>query len=182
MADVGLEPAGTLVHLPRIALPGLSLPDVGALGTGPIGGRLGEVALGELFWDTWQAGVGEPVAGWLGNNVLDGVRLTLDYAAGQSFWERQRAADPGELDGIGLTLARRGAGYVVAAVATREGRPLVPGVHVGDRLLRVDGHPLDGLAPEATLAALSARPGERRVLELDRDGALVTVEAEGAAF
>lgn len=182
MADLGLEPAGTVIRLPHLDLPGLSFPDVGALGTGPVGGRLGAVALGEIFWDRWQAGIGEPVAGWLGNNVLDGVRLTLDYPAGQSFWERQRATGPGDLDGVGLTLVRRSAGYAVAAVATREGRPLVPGVEAGDRLVRIDGHPLDGLAPEAALAALSARPGERRVLELDRAGASVKVTAEGARF
>ncbi|MGN7126670.1 peptide-binding protein, partial [Methylorubrum thiocyanatum] len=111
MADLGLEPAGTVIRLPRLDLPGLSFADVGALGTGPVGGQLGAVALGEVFWDRWQAGVGEPVAGWLGNNVLDDVRLTLDYPAGQSFWERQRAASPDDLDGVGLTLIRRGAGY-----------------------------------------------------------------------
>lgn len=182
MADLGLEPAGTVIRLPRLDLPGLSIPDVGALGTGPVGGTIGEAALGEIFWDAWQAGVGEPVAGWLGNNVLDGVRLTLDYAAGKSFWERQRAASSGDLDGVGLTLVRRDTGYIVAAVAIRDGRPLVPGVEVGDRLLRIDGHPLDGLTPEAVFAALSARPGEQRVLELDRAGAAVRVEAEGARF
>lgn len=182
MADLDLEPAGTVIRLPRIDLAGLALTDVGALGTGPVGGRLGEAALGEIFWDRWQAGVGEPVAGWLGNNVFDTVRLTLDYASGQSFWERQRASGPGDLDGIGLTLVRRDTGYAVAAVATQDGRPLVPGIEVGDRLLRVDGHPLDGLAPEAALAALSARPGEQRVLELDRSGAVIRVEAEGAGF
>lgn len=122
------------------------------------------------------------MVGWLGNNVLDDVRLTLDYAAGLSVWERQRAAGPGDLDGIGLTLVRRGTGYSVAAVATRDGRPLVPGVEAGDRLLRIDGQPLDGLGPAAALAALSARPGERRVLELDREGTLVTVAAAGTAF
>lgn len=190
MADLGLEPAGTVIRLPRIDLPGWSIPDVGALGTGPVGGPIGEVVLGEVFWDAWQGGVGEPVAGWLGNNVLDGVRLTLDYAAGQSFWERQRAAGPRDsardsardLDGVGLTLVRRGTGYAVAAIATRDGRPLVPGVEVGDRLLRIDGQPLDGLAPDAVLAALSARQGEPRGLELDRAGAAVRVEAEGARF
>ena len=180
MADLDLEPAGTLIRVPRLDLPGLSLPDVGALGTGPLGGKLGEAAFGEAFWDSWQAGIGEPVVGWLGNNVLDDVRLTLDYAEGQSFWERQRAARSDDLDGIGLTLVRHDTGYAVAAVATRQGRPLVPGVEAGDRLLRIDGQPLDGLPPDAVLATLSARPGGPRILELDRAGTAVRVEVEGA--
>lgn len=182
MADLDLERAGKIIRFPRVYLPGLVFQDVGALGTGPIGGALGGAALGEIFWDTWESDAGEPVVGWLGNNVLDNFRLTLDYAGRQSFWERQRAADPGDLDSVGLTLVRRGTGYVVAAVASREDRPLVPGVEVGDRLVQVDGHLLDGLPPEAVLARLSARPGQPRILDLDRGGRSVTIKAEGANF
>ncbi|KQP73550.1 hypothetical protein ASF60_08830 [Methylobacterium sp. Leaf113] len=182
MADLALERAGTIIRLPGIDVGGLMFRDVGALGTGPLGGAIGDAALGEIFWDTWQVDAGEPVTGWLGNNVLDTVRLTLDYAAGTSFWERLGSDDPGDLDGVGLTLVRRDAGYAIAAVATRDGYPLVSGVEVGDRLLQVDGYPLDGLAPDAVRAKLSARPGERRRLQLDRAGTSVTVATEGTRF
>ena len=152
------------------------------LGPGPLGGSFGNALLGEIFWDTWQKGAGEPVIGWLGTNVLGDFKLTIDYAAGLSFWERQRPADPHDLDGIGLTLARQNSGYKVAAVVTSAGRPLVEGVSPGDRLLRIDGQPLDGLPPDAVLSLLAGHAGVKRRLDVDHEGTLISVETEAAPY
>lgn len=170
MADLPLEREGTLVRLPELGLGPLRLTGIGVLGTGALGGRFTEAALGEVFWDAWQGGVGQTVAGWLGNNVLDDFRITLDYAAGLSHWQRQRPTDPYDLDAAGLSLVRHGSGYAVGAVASRHGIPLVGSIARGDRLLRVDGRPVEGMAPDAVLSALAGRPGTPRVLDIDRDG------------
>ncbi|MCJ2094887.1 peptide-binding protein [Methylobacterium sp. J-072] len=182
MADLGLERDGTLVRLPDLALGDLVLPAVGALGTGPMLGRVGDALVGEMFWDLWQRPAPIPVAGWLGGNVLSDFRLTIDYAAGQSTWQRQRPADPHDLDGIGLTLVRSGDDYTVGRVAERTGEPLVAGVEPGDRLVAVDGRPLRGAAPEVAWDALRGRPGTIRRLDLERDGRPVQMEAPVMPF
>ena len=166
MADLGLERRGTVIRLPELSVGETTLRDVGALGTGPLLGRAGEAVLGEVFWDAWQKGAGGPVVGWLGNNVLGDFRLTVDYAAGMTYWHRQRPTDAHDLDGVGLTLARDGDGYMVAAVAERNGERLVRGAESGDRLVAVDGLPLEGMSPDRALATLSGKPGERRGLNL----------------
>lgn len=182
LADLGLERDGTVLRLPSLAIGALVLPAVGALGTGPMLGPIGDALVGELFWDLWQKQAPNPVAGWLGGNVLADFRLTIDYAAGLSYWERQRRADPRDLDGVGLTLLRRDADYVVGRVAERDGRPLVVGVEPGDRLLAIDGRPLRGEPPEAAWDALRGRLGEVHRLDLVRDGHPVQVEAPVVPF
>ncbi|MGE7413711.1 peptide-binding protein [Methylobacterium tarhaniae] len=182
MADLGLEQEGTVLRLPELALGPLVLPELGALATGPLGGAVVEATLGEIFWDTWQKPAGRQVDGWLGNNALGTGRLTIDYAAGWVRFERQRQLDPHDLDGIGLALVRRGEGYAVGQVATREGRPLVAGIAGGDVLRRVDGRPVAGLATDALIAALSGRAGTRRLLDLERDGVPIALEAEAVSL
>ncbi len=182
MVDLGLEQEGAVLRLPELALGPLVLPETGILATGPLGGAVAEAALGEVFWDTWQKPAGRRVDGWLGNNVLGDGRLTIDYTAGWARFERQRRPDPHDLDGIGLTVVRRGEGYAVGRVATRDGAPLVDGVAPGDVLRRVDGRPIAGLAPDAVIGALSGRAGTRRHLDLERDGVPLAVEAEAASF
>lgn len=182
LADLGLERDGTVVRLPALAIGDLVLPAVGALGTGPTLGRVGDALVGELFWDVWQRPAPVPVAGWLGGNVLSDLRLTIDYAAGLSYWQRQRPADPNDLDGIGLTLTRSGVDYVVGRVTERDGQSTVAGVEPGDRLVAVDGRSLRGAAPEAVWDALRARPGTVRRLDLERGGRLLQVTAAAMPF
>ncbi|MCJ2060816.1 peptide-binding protein [Methylobacterium sp. J-048] len=182
MADLGLERDGTLVRLPDLALGDLVLPALGALGTGPMLGRVGDTLVGELFWDLWQKPAPIPLAGWLGGNVLSDFRLTIDYAAGLSTWQRQRPADPHDLDGIGLTLVRQGDAYAVSRVAERNEQHLVAGVEPGDRLVAVDGRPLSGAAPELAWEVLRGHPGTVRRLDLERDGRRLQVEAPVVPF
>jgi len=182
MADLGLERDGTLVRLPDVTLGDLVLPAVGALGTGPMLRRVGDALVGELFWDLWQKPAPVPVAGWLGGNVLSDFRLTIDYTAGLSTWQRQRPTDPHDLDGIGLTLVRYSDDYRVSRVADRNGQPLVAGVEPGDRLVAVDGRPLRGAASEFAWDALRGRPGTLRRLDLERDGRPLQVEAPAVGF
>lgn len=182
MADLGLERLGIVIRLPELRLGRLIVRDVGALGTGPLLGRAGDALLGEVFWDTWQKGAGEPVAGWLGGNVIGDYKLAVDYAAGMTYWQRQRRHNPRDLDGVALTLARDGAGYAVTAVADRYGERLVKGIESGDRLLAVDDIPLWGEPPDHALAKLGGKPGDRRRLELLHAGERKSVDAIVSGF
>ncbi|MBE7202404.1 MAG: peptide-binding protein [Parafilimonas terrae] len=182
MADLGLERSGTLVRLPDLSLGGLVLSGVGALGTGPVLGAAAEALVGEVFWDVWERAAPVPVAGWLGGNVLADFKLTIDYAAGLSYWQRQRLGDLHDLDGIGVTLIRRGGDYVIGRVAERSGRRLVEGVEPGDQLVAVDGRALRETPPEWVWAALHGRVGTIRHLDLARGGRPFRIEATAVPF
>jgi hypothetical protein len=175
MADDGVEAAGVLMRLPQIDVGPVRLDQVGALAIGPN-------AAGWDFMDWYSKKNAAPVIGWLGGNALRPFRLTIDYPNRKIYWLRQDAADPHDLDQVGLTLERQGPRLLVAAVATRDGVPTVEGVRKGDRLLGIDGVTVTGATSGAVLAALHGRPGETRRLEFERDGESFSVAAKVTAF
>ena len=75
------EPAGTLLSLTRIGIGGTGVDDVAAL------------ALDSGFFRWYSRKSAGPVAGFLGANVLNRFRLTVDFANGTSWW--QGGATPG---------------------------------------------------------------------------------------
>ncbi len=106
--------AGQATHIVLDAGAGYSwLRDVGALGTVPLLCAICDRLLGNLFWDTWQKNAPQPVAGWIGGNVLKDFRITIDYPNRTSYWLRQRAPDPHL-----LAVERAGKLVQVSAAAT----------------------------------------------------------------
>ena len=57
------------------------------------------------------------------------------------------------------------------------GGTLVPGVEPGDRLLKVDGLEVTGASMGRVVDALRGRPGDVRLLQLERRGKTFTVRA-----
>jgi hypothetical protein len=130
MADDGIETAGALVRIPKIKLGSLSVRQVGALAI-PADDH------GHDFMDWYSAKNAVPVIGWLGGNVLRHFRITLDFPRQMSYWERQSALDPHDLDYVGLTLLSRHGEYYVGRIAVQGGQPTVVGAQVGDKLVQV---------------------------------------------
>lgn len=178
MSGDGAEASGILLRIPEIIVGSLSLIDVGVLGAGPGKGPGGNVTL----FDWYSTKNAVPVIGWIGGNVLKGFCLTVDYPNRTLYWLKQTDADAHELDQVGLTLKARGGDYVVAAIATKNGRPTVDGVQPGDRLLQVGEWPLKHATWGAIYSALHGRPGEVRTLTLERQGHRVIVQAGVTAF
>ncbi|MGE5278185.1 MAG: hypothetical protein ACM3SU_14395 [Acidobacteriota bacterium] len=178
MSGDGAEAAGLLLRIPEIAIGPLTLKQVGALGAGRGKGFSGDL---DLF-DWYSTKNAVPVIGWIGGNVLKAFRLTIDYPNRTMFWLRQSEPDATDLDQVGITLKRQAGEYLVAAVATKNGRPTVQGVQVGDRLIRVDHLETKGATLGMIYDALHGKPGEGRVLGLQRGGAPLTVRATVTAF
>ena len=177
MAADGVESSGVLLRLPAISLGQLRLDQVGALAIGPS-------ETGDHFdMISWYSGKNPgPVIGWLGGNVLRSFRLTIDYPNRMSYWLRQAPPDTHELDQVGLTLQFSKGEYVVAGIATKDGRPTVDGVQAGDKLLQIDTLTTKGANWGAIFGALHGKPGEVRALVLDRDGKLLRIQAVVTAF
>jgi hypothetical protein len=175
MANDGLEADGTLVRIPEATLESLRLQQIGAL-------AIGSNSTKEDFMDWYSKKNPVPVIGWLGGNVLQGFRLTIDYPNRRMYWLRQTELAPHDLDQVGLTLMSKRHEYVVAAIATQDGRPTVDGVHVGDKLLQIDKLQTNKASWSEIFSALHGRPGERRTLLVERDGRQFDVQARVTAF
>jgi hypothetical protein len=150
----------------------LSVKNIGVLGTAPVLGAL-DGLVGDLFWDNWQKSATRPVVGWLGGNVLGSFELTIDYPSRMSYWRAQSASDPHDLDQIGVTLVRREARYFIGGLI-RPSRPASDPALVeiasGDELVGVGSLDARGAGKAAVLAALAGKPGETRLLRLQREG------------
>jgi hypothetical protein len=178
MSGDGTEIGGTLLRVPALSIGPLVIRQIGVLAVGrgkPLPGGL------ELF-DWYSKKNPEPVAGWIGGNLLRAFRLTLDYPNRMSYWVRQSEDDPHDLDQIGLTLQRKGDSYVVAAVATQEGRPTVADVVPSDHLIRVGELDLTNATWGAIYNAMHGTPGTSRLLVVERNGAKRTINATITRF
>jgi hypothetical protein len=178
MSGDGTETSGTLMRIPEISLGSLIIEDVGVLAAGPGKGFSGNL---DLFdWYSQKNVV--PVIGWIGGNALKGFRLTIDYPNRMMYWLKQSDPDAHDLDQVGLTLRSEGSVFVVAAVATKNGKATVEGVLPGDKLIRVGELELGKATWGAIYDAMHGKPGESRSLILERGGNRVTVAAKVTAF
>ena len=182
----GAQARATILRLPEIKLGSLSLKQVGALGIAPeappIPPAPGQSKVEGSFFDWYSKKAPETVIGWLGGNVLRGFRLMIDFPRRTTYWERVSDLDPHELDQVDVTLEKQSDGYFIAGIAQKSGKPTVDAVRVGDKLIRVDSVLLTSATRGAIFAALHGKPGEVRVLVLERDGQQLTVPAKVTGF
>lgn len=178
MSGDGPEASGILLRIPEVRIGPLTLKRVGALGVGR--GRSPVEGLDLLDWYSTKNVV--PVIGWIGGNVLKNFRLTIDYEGRTMYWFRQSEPDTSDQNQVGLTLRRRAGEYIVAFVATRNGKPTVEGVQAGDKLVRIGGLETKGATLGSIYDALHGKPGDVRVLVVERGSDRLTVRANVIAF
>ena len=111
-----------------------------------------------------------PVVGFLGPNAFKGFRLEIDYPGGKLYLERQGADDVHDMDLVGLTLQPDAGRWRILGTA-------VEGVEVGDILLQVGEVRLSGATMGTATDALRGKPGDVRMLTLERQGKTLRVEA-----
>jgi hypothetical protein len=117
--------------------------------------------------------LGAPIVGSLGGNVFRSFRIEIDYPAGKLYLAQAPHAKPDSLDMVGVMLEPAlGGGYDVAMVQGDAG-----GIAVGDHLLAVGALDATQARFQALRAALSGKPGETRVLTVERDGKTLTLKA-----
>ncbi|MDD5563771.1 MAG: PDZ domain-containing protein [Thermoanaerobaculaceae bacterium] len=160
------EVGGDLVRIPMLEVGAVRLAGVGVLG------------VDQDVFDWYSGKTVVPVAGFIGANALQGVRLEVDFARGMTYWDERSALPAGDFDTVGLTLRPEvGGGYTVAGVAAKDGRAAVAGVEPGDALVSVDGFEVAHATMGRVVAALRGKPGATRTLVVERAGARATVVA-----
>jgi hypothetical protein len=178
MSGDGAEASGILVRIPEVMIGPLTLKHVGVLGAGR--GRSPIADLDLLDWYLTKNAV--PVIGWIGGNVLKTFRLTIDYPNRTMYWLRQSELGADVLNQVGLTLRKQAGEFIVAAIATKNGKLTVEGVQPGDKLVRIDGLETRRATRGGIYDALSGKPGEVRVLVLERGAGRLTVRATVTGF
>jgi len=165
------EPGGILMRLPEVRVGVLPVREVGLLGLDP-----------SLF-EWYSKKSAGPVAGFLGGNVLKDFRIEIDFSNRMTYWQAGRPSGTNDFDIVGLTLRPETDGtYTVAGVAAKNGKPTVPEVAPGDRLLRVDGQALANRTMGEVTGALRGKPGEKRTLGLERSGRRFAVRTVVSRF
>ena len=177
MSGSAAEPSGILMRLPEIRVGGVSLKQVGALAAGP-----SKIFANQEFFDWYSAKNAVPVIGWVGGNVLKSYRLTIDYPNRMIYWLKQAEPDTDDLNQVGITLKAEGEGFMVAAIARKNGKLTVDGLEPGDKLLKIDNLETRGATWGQIWAALHGRPGKTRVLGIQRGQNQLTVTTHVTAF
>jgi hypothetical protein len=161
------EAKGELVSLPKLEI-----------GTVPLDREVAVLGLDQGIFDWYSQKSAAAVAGFLGAEALARFRLEVDFPGQTTWWLAGTTPAIRDLDIVPLSLRPDRDGlFFIAGIVERDGRKLVPGVEPGDRLLRVDGLDVTGLAMGQVIAALRGRPGARRLLLLERAGKPLTVAA-----
>ncbi len=162
------EAKGVLLCLPAFAI-----------GPVPVEREVAVLGLDQGLFDWYSRKSVAPVVGFLGAEAIARFRLEVDFPGQATWWlVAGTLSTPRDLDLVGLCLRPEGDGsYVVAGVVGRDGRSSVPGVEPGDRLLKVDGLEVTGASMGRVVDALRGRPGDVRLLQLERRGKTFIVRA-----
>ena len=144
----------------------------------------GLVGVSEVFPDGPDLGAwysqktSRPVDGFLGPNAFKSYRVEIDHANRAVYFEKGTHFDFHDMDIIGLTLRpKKDTTYSVIGIAESDGKPVVSGIEPGDTLLQVDHLKTTGATMGTVVDALRGRPGDVRVLVLDRNGKQFEVKA-----
>jgi hypothetical protein len=171
------ELTGTILRLPVIHLGAFAFEQVGALAVSG-----GWDKAGPNLFQWYSQKTPEPVAGFIGGNILRQFRVEIDYAHHATYWKRIAPPDPSDLDQVGITIGVHGGKYSVIALPTQNGKVTVHGIAVNDQLLSVDGVAVTGATMGKVLTALHGRPGEIRRLVFERNGKSFSVDAPITSF
>jgi len=162
-----LETKGALACLPGLAI-----------GPVPVAGEVAVLGLDQGLFDWYSKKSAAPVAGFVGAGLIARFRLEVDFPGQMTWWQPGPLPLARDLDIVGLSLfAESNGSFTVAGVVARDGQPLVAGVQPGDRLLRVDGLEVTGAPMGKVIDALRGKPGDVRLLLLEREGKQLTVRA-----
>jgi len=167
------EETSPVVRVPEIAWGPLRLTDVAIVGVA----KMSDDGPGLGAW--YSQKTARPVVGFLGPNAFRAFRVEIDYANSAVYFEKGMKYDPYDMDLVALTLRPEADGsYSVIGIPAKDGKKLVRGVEPGDVLIAVDGLKTTGATFGTVVDALRGEPGDVHVLELERNGERIKIEAK----
>jgi hypothetical protein len=166
-----------VVRVPELVCGGLLIRNTGMAGVPRFG--LDGPTLGEWY----SQKTARPVVGFLGANALKSFRIEVDYANGLVYFEKTSESSVTDMDLVGLSVRQLDDGsYEIIGVARKDGRSAVEGVEVGDVLISIGDLTVKSATMGTVVDALRGKPGENRVLMLERKGRPFRIEARVEHF
>jgi hypothetical protein len=166
------EEAWPLLRIPEIQWGTLNIRNVG------IGGLPPFFTGGTDLATRYSKKSLRPVNGFLGPNAFKEYRVEIVFADSALYFEKGDEADVHDMDIVGLTLKPLVDGrYEIIGIASKEGKPVTEGIEAGDILLRVGDLQTTGATMGTVIDALRGKPGDIRILKIDRNGQSFNVEA-----
>ena len=118
-----------------------------------------------------------PIIGAIGGNILKAFRVEIDYVNGAAYLDGKARPDANDLDVVGITLLpQRDGTYSIAGISEQSNQALQV-ARRGDRLINVGTLKVTGAPIALVIDSLRGKPGETRVLLLERDGKQFEVRA-----
>lgn len=137
----------------------------------------------EKYKESEEKRTGLETIGLLGADALLNYKVGIDYAHSTVYLEQTSKYKSPGIDVVGLILRpETDEHYTVIGVAEYEGKPSVPDVKAGDKLISVDGGRATGATMGQVWSLLEGSPGTVRTLVLERDGKQFTVKAPVREF
>ncbi|MCX6227367.1 MAG: hypothetical protein NTV01_21950 [Bacteroidia bacterium] len=167
------EQSFPVARIPEIKWGQTFLSQVGMVGVpkfSPDGPTLGE----------WYSGkTAHPVDGFLGPNALKAYRVEIDYKNSLVYFEKGQESVPNEMDMVGLSVRQlQDSAYQIVGIVKKDGKPAVDGIEQGDILIKINDLQTRGATMGTVVDALRGKPGETRILGLERNGQRIIVEAK----
>ncbi|MFZ0796714.1 MAG: hypothetical protein WCA13_15220 [Terriglobales bacterium] len=130
-----------------------------------------------------EARPGIPTAGLLTSEALLNYRIGLDHVHSTVYFDIGRTVRFPDFDVVGLILHPEGdTGFTIAGVADFDGKPSVPDVQVGDRLVAVNDNPVADFTLGQVWSLLEGAPGQDRKLTVARAAKQFSVVAKVQHF
>ncbi len=162
-----------VMRVPEIILGTEKLNGVGVVGApriAPNGPSLGQ-------WYSRKTAL--PVAGFLGSNAFESCRVEIDYFNSAIYLMQSQPTSDDDMCLVGLTLRPEEDGsYSVLGVSLNEGKPGVEEVQTGDKLLQIGNFKTRGATMGTVIDALRGKPGDTKILMLERCGKSFIVNAQ----
>jgi hypothetical protein len=124
-----------------------------------------------------------PTAGLLSAEALMNYRIGFDYARSTVYFDIGRTIRFPDFDVIGLILRPEGdTAFAIAGVADFDGKPSVPNLQLGDRLIAIDEIAIADSTLGQVWALLEGSPGQERRLTIERASKRFAVAAKVQHF
>jgi hypothetical protein len=161
-----------VVRIPEIKWGNTRFENLGIVGASdfsPNGPTLGE-------W--YSRKTARPVDGFLGPNALKDYRVEIDYAKGMVYFEKGNPGLQNEMDLVGISVRQLpDKAYQVVGIVQADGKPGVEGLEPEDLILSIDGFKTQGATMGRVVDKLRGKPGDIRVIVVERKGIQIRVEA-----
>ncbi len=161
-----------VVRIPEIQWGNTRFENLGIVGVSdfsPKGPTLGE-------W--YSRKTARPVDGFLGPNALKEFRVEIDYANRLIYFEKGNPSLQNEMDLVGISVRQLpDKAYQVVGIVQADGKPGVEGLEPEDLIISIDGFKTQGATMGCVVDKLRGKPGDIRVIVVERKGIQIRVEA-----